>query len=286
MSKTSPLSGNELTLFLKTRDHLHTGEPFELYYDKEWDMLITFPCPENPEKYYETEEYKPHRSTVQSLFDVAYKFVRNIGFSKKKKLIRTFAPQAKKVLDYGCATGEFVLYMSRNGYLAEGLEPHQKTRNAAEKLLNKKVYSSLEEVQDKFDVITLWHVLEHIPDLKETLENFRNILSEKGTLFIAVPNFKSYDANHYKEFWAAYDVPRHLWHFSPTAIRKLFAKFGMELLKTEPLIFDAYYVSLLSEKYKTGKKNIFKALRTGGKSNSEAKKTGNYSSLIYVLRKR
>src|SRR5699024_4600730 len=136
-----------------------------------------------------------------------------------------------------------------------------------------------------FDVISMWHVLEHVPDLEKQLNELDRLLKKNGVLFIAVPNFKSYDAEHYQEFWAAYDVPRHLWHFSKTSISKIFDEFGFEIVATHPLKFDSYYVSLLSEKHKTGKSNFVKAFWTGFRSNSKAKRTNQYSSMIYVLKR-
>lgn len=136
----------------------------------------------------------------------------------------------------------------------------------------------------QFDVITLWHVLEHVHDLDKYIYRLKQLLKPNGVLVIAVPNFKSYDADHYKEFWAAYDVPRHLWHFSQTSIHRLFSTELMKVVKTLPMKFDAFYVSLLSEEYKTGKKNFLKAFINGIKSNRAAKRTGEYSSLIYVLK--
>src|SRR5690606_20566825 len=131
-----------------------------------------------------------------------------------------------------------------------------------------------------FDVITLWHVLEHLPDLDSHIIQFKKLLQADGTLIIAVPNFKSFDANHYNQFWSAYDVPRHLWHFSKTSIYKLMSKHNLEVVKTHPMMFDAYYVSLLSEKYRSGIMNPFKAFWIGWQSNRKAKGSGEYSSLI------
>ncbi|MDO3694018.1 class I SAM-dependent methyltransferase [Wenyingzhuangia sp. chi5] len=136
----------------------------------------------------------------------------------------------------------------------------------------------------QFDVITMWHVLEHVYDLDMYIYRLKQLLKPDGVLVIAVPNYKSYDAEFYKEHWAAFDVPRHLWHFSQTAIHRLFATELMKVVKTIPMKFDAFYVSLLSEQYKTGKKNFIKAIKSGIKSNKEAKRTGEYSSLIYVLK--
>jgi predicted SAM-dependent methyltransferase len=135
-----------------------------------------------------------------------------------------------------------------------------------------------------FDVITLWHVLEHLPNLENQLSTFKRLLKSNGTLIIAVPNYKSYDALYYKSFWAAFDVPRHLWHFSEDSISKLVSKQNMRVEKTLPMKFDSYYVSLLSEKYKNGVSNIFNAVRVGWLSNFKAKRSGEYSSLIYIVK--
>jgi len=136
----------------------------------------------------------------------------------------------------------------------------------------------------KFDVITLWHVLEHVENLQEYIAELENLLSNNGRLIIAVPNYKSNDAKYYKEHWAAFDVPRHLWHFSQTSIAKLFADVDMIVEKTLPMKFDSYYVSLLSEKYKSGKMNPIKSFYKGFLSNFKAKATNEYSSLIYVIK--
>ena len=130
----------------------------------------------------------------------------------------------------------------------------------------------------------MWHVLEHVPNVENQIAQLKRLLKPHGTIFIAVPNFKSYDANYYGNFWAAYDVPRHLWHFSKTAIQKLFAKQNLKLIKILPMILDSFYVSLLSEKYKTGKMNFVKAFYIGLLSNIKAKQNLEYSSHIYVIK--
>ncbi len=130
----------------------------------------------------------------------------------------------------------------------------------------------------------MWHVLEHVPDLDFQIKELKRLLKPTGTLIVAVPNFKSYDANYYQEFWAAYDVPIHFWHFSKKAIELLFQKENMKLSKVLPMKFDSFYVSLLSEKYKTGKMNYFSAFFVGLRSNWKARRTNEYSSLIYVLK--
>jgi len=134
-----------------------------------------------------------------------------------------------------------------------------------------------------FDVITLWHVLEHLPKLEEHISIFKKLLKPEGAIIIAVPNYKSYDAEYYKNYWAAYDVPRHLWHFSERSMSNLFSIEKMKVVKILPMKFDSFYVSLLSEKYKSGKMNYLGALKIGWLSNFKAKKSGEYSSLIYVI---
>jgi 2-polyprenyl-3-methyl-5-hydroxy-6-metoxy-1,4-benzoquinol methylase len=172
----------------------------------------------------------------------------------------------------------------KQNWKTAGVEPNSFARKKAnEKGVN--LHSELKEFsENKFDVITLWHVLEHLPDLESQIKIIVSLLAENGTLVIAVPNFKSYDANHYGKFWAAFDVPRHLWHFSKKSIEKLFAKHKMELVKIKPMVFDSFYVSLLSEKYKSGKQNFIRAFWTGLKSNSKGNSSKEYSSHIYILK--
>ena len=148
-----------------------------------------------------------------------------------------------------------------------GIEPNDKAKGIA---VGKgiKFGDTIEKLEsNSFDVITMWHVLEHVPDVEHQVAELKRLLKPSGTIIIAVPNFKSYDANHYKEFWAAYDVPRHLWHFSKTAIEKLFDKQNMNLEDIKPMWFDSFYVSLLSEKYKSGKMNFISGFFIGLISN-------------------
>ena len=179
----------------------------------------------------------------------------------------------------------------KDGWQISGTEPSEKARELA---LNKITYKEgikkdLSEFSDsnkgKFDVITMWHVLEHVPNLLEYIEKLKELLAPNGYLIVAVPNFKSHDAIHYKEFWAAYDVPRHLWHFSEKSIRYIFAKYDFEVIETLPMIFDSFYVSLLSEKNMTGKSNLISGFKTGLISNIKARRTNEYSSKIYVIKK-
>ena len=192
----------------------------------------------------------------------------------------------KKILDVGCGTGDFLKAAQNNGWVVIGIEPNQEARSIANSKTNNAVFDidHLSKINDHFDVITLWHVLEHLPDLKTQIENLKRLLNPNGTLIIAVPNFKSYDAKFYKSNWAAYDVPRHLWHFSKKSISKLFQNNGLKVIKHKPMLFDSFYVSLLSEKYKSGKMNPFRALWVGLYSNILGFIKKEYSSHIYILK--
>lgn len=279
----SPLSGHICHKKLETKDFLLTGEKFDLYHDAAWDMLITTPVPEQLEKYYQSDAYKPHQHRSKSILDRVYNYIRKRGYQYKLKLIKSYHPKAKSVLDYGTATGEFLQFMQQETFIVSGVEPNKTAREQANELLNNKVSVSIDTLTGSFDVITLWHVLEHLPDLDSVIDKLKKHLRPGGIILLAVPNFKSYDAQYYKMHWAAYDVPRHLWHFSPLSIQKLFSKHQLEVKAQKPLFFDSFYVSLLSEQYKTGKKRLFSALYRGFLSNIKASKTGQYSSMIYVI---
>jgi 2-polyprenyl-3-methyl-5-hydroxy-6-metoxy-1,4-benzoquinol methylase len=257
-----------------------------LYYDETLDMLITSPQPDenNLGKYYESEDYISHTDNKRSLFEKAYHIVKNIALKNKLNLINSENPQKGRILDIGSGTGDFLLTAKENGWNTVGVEPSDRAKSIA----IKKGISFVEKISDlennSFDVITMWHVLEHVPNLEFQIQELKRLLKPTGTLIVAVPNFKSFDANHYKTFWAAYDVPIHFWHFSKKAIQSLFEKVDMRLEKILPMKFDSFYVSLLSEKYKTGKMNYLSAFFIGLKSNWKAKRTLEYSSHIYVLK--
>lgn len=277
---------NSSNKYLKTKDFLVSGESFDLIYDEEKDLLKTIPQPkiEDLGSYYESEEYISHTDNKKGLLSGIYQIVKKWSLRKKSNLIFKQNSGAGSLLDVGAGTGDFLKMAKERGWEVQGMEPNQKASSfALEKGIALK--GSLKEFEGKkFDVVTLWHVLEHIPNLEETVEALSKLVKLNGILIIAVPNFKSFDATHYGQFWAAYDVPRHLWHFSKRSVEKLFAEnFRME--KVEPMIFDSFYVSLLSEKYKNGNPFSLKAFWIGLKSNVKAKSSKEYSSHIYCLRK-
>ena len=278
------------TPHLVVKDHLVSKEDFKLNFDETLQLFETFPQPSPQElpKYYQSENYISHTDSTKNLLERVYQLVRIYTTKRKVKLINAFAKTSQQLLDIGCGTGEFLKQAQKSSWEITGIEPNDQARGVANLKVNNSVFpeSGLSKLNKaSFDVITLWHVLEHLPNLDQYIETLSFLLKSKGTLIIAVPNFNSYDAKYYQSFWAAYDVPRHLWHFSQTSIKLLFEAKGFKLKQTLPMKFDAFYVSLLSEKYKNGKTNLFKAFWIGIRSNFKARETNEYSSLIYVLKK-
>ncbi|MEZ0007447.1 2-polyprenyl-3-methyl-5-hydroxy-6-metoxy-1,4-benzoquinol methylase [Flavobacterium sp. 28YEA47A] len=268
------------------KDNSVSKEIFELLYDEDLDMLITSPQPEGAalSKYYESDDYISHTDGKRSLFEKAYHFIKNIALKNKLNLINGLQDKKGTLLDIGAGTGDFLLVAKNDGWNVVGVEPSEKARSVASQKGVELKQQAIDFADHSFDVITMWHVLEHVPDLQNQIKELKRLLKPNGAIIIAVPNFKSYDAKYYGEFWAAYDTPRHLWHFSKTAIKKLFQNENIELIKILPMKFDSFYVSLLSEKYKTGKINFIKAFFIGLKSNWKAKQKFEYSSHIYVLK--
>ncbi len=272
--------------YLTVKDHSVSKEVFELYRDEDLDMLVTHPQPSLDVlgKYYESVDYISHTDSKRSLFEKAYHFVKNIALKNKLDLINSLQKDKGAILDIGAGTGDFLSVAKNNGWKTIGVEPSEKAKNIA---INKGVSfvtDTKELASHSFDVITMWHVLEHVPNLEEQIKELKRLLKPSGSLIVAVPNHKSYDAQYYNAYWAAYDVPIHFWHFSKKAIAKLFEIENIELVKVLPMKFDSFYVSLLSEKYKNGKMNFVKAFYIGLKSNIKAGRSLEYSSHIYVLK--
>ncbi|RPD96497.1 class I SAM-dependent methyltransferase [Aureibaculum marinum] len=286
----SPIKNNNLEPYISCKDYTVSNKIFSISIDKDSGLLITNPQPKEDDlgKYYESEDYISHSDTKKSLVDKLYHWVRNFTIKKKVRLINSFNSDYRSILDIGAGTGDFLAACKNDGWSVTGIEPSEKAKEIAySKLADSKIkiYNDIQDLELKsYDVITMWHVLEHVPNLCEYVSKLKELLSTNGTLIIAVPNYKSYDANVYQEFWAAYDVPRHLWHFSRKSISQLFEQENLKVEKVLPMMFDSFYVSLLSEKYKRGKSNMLKAFWIGLISNIKAKTTKEYSSLIYIIK--
>ncbi|MEN9322770.1 MAG: hypothetical protein RL699_550 [Bacteroidota bacterium] len=275
------------TLFLdQVEDHTVSHQKFDLHYDVRLDLLHTRPQPPLDElgAYYESEDYISHTDAKRSLFEKAYHWVKKRALNQKIQLLEKYQPNKGTLLDMGCGTGDFLQVAHQAGWLVQGIEPNEKARQIAASKGVTFITGTPEAADHQYDAITLWHVLEHLPNLEEQIKELKRLLKPNGTLVIAVPNYKSFDAEYYKQFWAAYDVPRHLWHFSKTSIQRLAEQEGMEVIAIRPMKFDSFYVSLLSEKYKTGKMNYLKAFLVGLYSNWKGSQTMEYSSHIYVIK--
>jgi SAM-dependent methyltransferase len=256
------LKNNQKNVKITTKDFLVTGESFDLLIDSKRDMLTTSPQPkaEDLAKYYESNDYISHTDSKAGFMASMYQNIKKYSLALKLRLILTLNGSPGLLLDIGAGTGDFLK-------------------------LAKEIYENIDQLSGQtFDVVTLWHVLEHLPDLEMVIQKIESLIKPGGTLIVAVPNFKSYDANYYKNYWAAYDTPRHLWHFSKTAMGNIFSS-SMKLVKIKPMIFDSFYVSLLSEKYKTGNSFSIKALFIGLWSNISALNSKEYSSHIYCYKK-
>lgn len=269
------------------KDYTVTGKEFDLVFDEEREMLITTPRPDKSEisGYYQSQEYISHTDSNKTFFDKIYQKVKKYMLQKKLGWINKKMSAKGRLLDIGAGTGDFLVEAEKQGWNIDGVEPSEAARAQA-KLKGIKLQETTEKfTSGSFDVITMWHVFEHVYDLRDQIVELEHLLKKGGLLIIAVPNFKSYDAQYYKEHWAAYDVPRHLWHFSQRSFKYLFSGTGFKHSDSRPLIFDSFYVSFLSEKYRTGKTRVLNPLWIGLRSNIKARSTSEYSSLAYFFRK-
>jgi 2-polyprenyl-3-methyl-5-hydroxy-6-metoxy-1,4-benzoquinol methylase len=279
----------DLRHHLITRDYTLTNEEFTIEQCVQCGIGITNPRPEDKElgKYYQSSEYISHTGKANSIIDRIYLIARTFTLRQKLNLIRQVS-SGSNLLDYGCGTGDFAQYCKQQGFSVQGVEPSAPARAKAQErgLTIKEEIAQIEH--QGFDIITLWHVLEHVPDINQTLQALKSRLKADGTLVIAVPNLNSWDSTSYGKYWAGYDTPRHLWHFSQYSIKKLAAAHKLKVAETKPMVLDSFYVSLLSEKYKNDKKigitAMTKAFFNGLKSNLNARNTSDYSSLIYILK--
>jgi len=284
-----PICGSEtFEPFISGKDYFLTGETFEIVKCIGCGFRFTNPRPLAEElcEYYESADYISHSDTRKGVFAAVYQQVRKYTLGRKLAMIRKFQPKGE-ILDIGCATGQFLNFMSKNGWITTGIEPDEKTRERAISEFGLKVFpeANLNSMtKASFDVITMWHVLEHVSDIKERMAQLKNLLKPEGTLIVALPNCEAYDAKKYGKFWAGYDLPRHLYHFTKSDVKLLSETYGFTIVNILPMKFDSFYVSLLSEKYKTGKMNWLPALWNGFWSNVKSGQNFGHSSLIYVIK--
>jgi 2-polyprenyl-3-methyl-5-hydroxy-6-metoxy-1,4-benzoquinol methylase len=289
--KTCPVCNSTRLLdHIVSQDYTITHKKFSIKRCEVCKLLITTPRPPTNElgQYYLSTNYISHSKKANSLLDKLYLLARKYTLKSKTNLLNTYALR-KSVLDYGCGTGTFLSHLKKQGWKIAGVEPSKEARAIAlEELSDTEIKPSLEATDGKFQVVSLWHVLEHIPNLREVLHNFKRVLDQDGVIIIAVPNPNSWESSVYKEHWAAYDTPRHLWHFNQKSIKLLAEVTGYQLVKILPMKLDAFYISMLSEKYKNKGHmkpiQFFRGFLNGLYSNIKAFRTGEYSSLIYILK--
>jgi 2-polyprenyl-3-methyl-5-hydroxy-6-metoxy-1,4-benzoquinol methylase len=285
-------SSDKISPVLKAKDYTVTHQDFMVWHCDNCTARFTQDVPEQNiiGAFYQSANYISHTDNKKGLVNTLYHLVRKRTLNAKKKLIISELGINKgEILDIGCGTGAFLNIMNASGWGITGLEPDETARKKAAALYNINPQSSEKLFELKpasYNAITLWHVLEHVHELHPYVKQIANLLTPNGKIFIAVPNYTSKDADTYSAYWAAYDVPRHLYHFSPAAIEHLLTDYNLQLKTIKPMWFDSFYVSLLSEKYKNGKGNIIKAFWNGLLSNLEAigdkKKC---SSVIYIISK-
>lgn len=274
---------------IKCNDNTGSDESFQIVKCNNCGFTFTNPIPLESDigKYYESDDYISHSNTNKGLVSFLYQKVRNYTLDKKVNLLKSQS-DGINLLDIGSGTGEFLGRAKAAGFNVKGIEPSTTGREQA--LANFRITvndeSSLPTFKDNsFDFITMWHVLEHVYHLNERVIELKRLIKEDGTIFIAVPNLESHDAKKYKEHWAAYDVPRHLYHFSPKDMTSLMEKHGMKIVEILPMKFDSYYVSMLSEKYLNGKTSLVNSFINGFQSNMKGDPEKTYSSQIYMIKK-
>ena len=278
---------------MPVKDHSVSGEIFTIYECDSCSLRFTQDVPEqnNISRYYQSVDYISHSDTKVGMINRMYHLVRSITLSIKRSTVTRFTKiKSGSLLDIGGGTGAFLNEMKQHGWEVTGLEPDITAVEKAKSLYNISAQSPdvlFNLPAAKYDAITMWHVLEHVHQLQEYVIQLKKIIKDTGVIFIAVPNYTSYDARYYKEYWAAYDVPRHLYHFSPESMKKLMEMHGFKIKAIRPMWFDSFYVSLLSEKYKNSRHNIFSKFDIGLISNVKTLfNKQKCSSVIYVVGKK
>lgn len=280
--------------YLSVEDYTVSNREFTIQRCNNCQFIFTNPRPDQQSigEYYESKEYISHHDENSSLMTKVYNKVRDYTIHRKVKMIAALQPSKGTLLDIGCGTGNFLQACKKDGWNASGTEPDSGARSRASDKVGDTIHQNIHSpllVNQTFNIITMWHVLEHVHQLNETISWARLHLATHGNLIIAVPNPESYDAHKYGKFWAAYDVPRHLYHFTKTSMKTLLEPHGLHIDSIKPMWFDSFYVSMLSSKYKSKSINLIESTTTGLISNLKAKPNDmqsiNTSSLIYIISK-
>jgi len=279
---------------LESQDFSLTQTSFTILHCTHCSVRFTSPLPNQDEigQYYQFEAYISHTDVKEGWMNRLYHFVRARTLTQKTNWIQSlFTGHKGHLLDIGAGTGAFVHAMQQKSWKVTGLEPDKATRERAleiYKLHLKSTDTIFELPENEYEIITMWHVLEHVHELKPYLNQCFKSLKQNGRCIIAVPNYTSFDATYYKKYWAAYDLPRHLYHFSPKSMSILLNEIGFEIVSLKPMWYDSFYVSLLSEQYKqSGKLGTLLAGFIGSISNLLAiRDVSKGSSIIYEVKKK
>lgn len=291
MNKKCPWCESENTqTHLWLKDEFLTNEDFQIQECLKCGLLFTLPRlkPDETKKYYQSPEYYSHQENKTGFVPKLYEKVKTVNL-KHKYTLATSGKRAGTALDIGCGTGDFLQIMENNNWKCIGIEPTENARAIAENRIAAEILWPQEQEKlsdESFDVITMWHVLEHVEDLRWQVKQLVRLTKPGGRIILALPNYKSYDAEFYKEKWAAYDVPRHLNHFNQNTIVNILSINEIIHVKTEKLVWDAYYISYMSEKYKRHSMPLLKGLCRGLLSNLKARRSGEWSSLVYIFEKK
>ena len=293
MNTTCPWCGSEKShLNLQLKDYFLTQEPFEIVECDDCHLLYTTPRPAADEigKYYQSENYYSHQENKKGFIPRLYEAIKKVNIKHKFEVATNDLKleSGGKMLEIGCGVGDFLHYAEQQGWECYGAEPSEDAVKILQTKTKIKVVKP-EQIEDfpnaSFDLICMWHVLEHVADLKWQIAQLKRLLKPNGRIVIALPNYQSYDAQYYKDKWAAYDVPRHLNHFSEEFMRKELNNCGLAYIKSEKLVWDSFYISYLSEQYCQHNLALLRGGWRGLLSNLKARKTGQYSSLVYVFKK-
>ncbi len=279
---------SEMRTHLQAKDYTVSKNTFNIVRCAACDLLFTNPRPEAEQAgyFYQSENYISHSNTQKGFINKLYHAVRKITLKQKTNLIQGEQKGTKNLLDIGCGNGHFLHACQQDGWNTFGMELDPETAARAAALTGQSIFPNLQAIPEEpqFELISLWHVLEHVYEIDAYFEFFKKRINPGGKLLLALPNSKSFDADYFKEFWAAYDVPRHIYHFNPETIQSIAKKHGFKLAKQHGQIFDSFYIALLSHEYKTGSKKLIASFFVGLWSNLIAYfKTGNYSSNIYIF---
>jgi 2-polyprenyl-3-methyl-5-hydroxy-6-metoxy-1,4-benzoquinol methylase len=275
---------------LRAKDYTVSGQVFPVWQCDDCTARFTQDVPdmESISPFYQSENYISHSDTRKGVVNRLYHIARGYALQKKHQWVSQSGKLKNgKLLDAGSGTGAFLHIMQQKGWQVTGVEPDEGARQKAAELYGLKILPATELFtlpEHSFDVITLWHVLEHVHPLHDYIDQLKKLLCPGGTLYIAVPNYESMDEKIYSKYWAAYDVPRHLYHFSPKAMQTLLAAHQLKIITIQPMHFDPFYISLLSEKYQHGNNNIFRGLINGYRSYRKAvRNTSSCSSVLYII---